>query len=174
MDQNTGEQLWYYGWMKEGSPNAVDPVLFDGKVFISSSETDSRGAVLDMSGAEPGARVGKSRYGQPFQQLDLPGRLLIRCRRRLSRQHQEMHPSLCRRENWSADVGGADRRGFPHRGRRKADRSYDQGYPPHCRSHTCSVCGDLLLSAASRKGNALVVDAAGAVRRKNLLQELHW
>jgi len=28
-------------------------VLFDGKVFISSSETDSRGAVLDISGAEP-------------------------------------------------------------------------------------------------------------------------
>jgi len=53
MDPNTGEQLWYYKWEKSGSPNVADPVLFDGKVFISSSETDSRGAVLDISGAEP-------------------------------------------------------------------------------------------------------------------------
>jgi outer membrane protein assembly factor BamB len=53
MDHHTGEQIWYFEWMKEGSPNVADPVLFDGKVFISSSETDSRGAVLDISGAEP-------------------------------------------------------------------------------------------------------------------------
>jgi outer membrane protein assembly factor BamB len=53
MDPESGEQLWYYEWMKPGSPNAADPVLFDNKVFISSSETDARGAVLDISGAEP-------------------------------------------------------------------------------------------------------------------------
>ena len=38
--------------MKEDSPNIADPVLFDGKVFISS-KPDSQGAVLDISGAEP-------------------------------------------------------------------------------------------------------------------------
>jgi outer membrane protein assembly factor BamB len=53
LDPETGEQLWFYEWMKTGSPNAVDPVLFDNKVFISSSEADARGAVLDISGAEP-------------------------------------------------------------------------------------------------------------------------
>jgi outer membrane protein assembly factor BamB len=39
--------------MEKGSPNVADPVLFDDKVFISSSEMDSRGAVLDISGEEP-------------------------------------------------------------------------------------------------------------------------
>jgi len=53
LDTHTGEQLWFYEWMKLGSPNAADPVLFGNRVFISSSETDSRGAVLDISGAEP-------------------------------------------------------------------------------------------------------------------------
>ena len=53
MDAASGEQLWFYEWTLYGSPNIVDPVLFDGMVFISSSETDSRGAVLDIRGAEP-------------------------------------------------------------------------------------------------------------------------
>jgi len=53
MDRDTGEQLWYYEWSKRGSPNAADPVLFDHRVFISSSESNSRGAVLDISGDEP-------------------------------------------------------------------------------------------------------------------------
>lgn len=53
LDVETGEQLWFYEWTKTGSPNVADPVLFDGKVFVSSSETDSRGGVLDISGAEP-------------------------------------------------------------------------------------------------------------------------
>ena len=52
-DRDTGEQLWYYEWSKLGSPNAADPVLFDHRVFISSSESNSRGAVLDISGDEP-------------------------------------------------------------------------------------------------------------------------
>ena len=53
MDVKSGERLWFYEWTKQGSPNAADPVLFDGRVFISSSETDSRGAVLDIGGDEP-------------------------------------------------------------------------------------------------------------------------
>ena len=53
MDLLTGERLWFYEWTKIGSPNAVDPVLLGDRVFISSSETDSRGAVLDISGDEP-------------------------------------------------------------------------------------------------------------------------
>jgi outer membrane protein assembly factor BamB len=53
LDPETGEQLWFYEWVRPGSPNAADPVLFDDKVFISSSETDARGAVLDISGDEP-------------------------------------------------------------------------------------------------------------------------
>jgi outer membrane protein assembly factor BamB len=53
LDPDTGEQLWFYEWMKLGSPNVADPVLFDHRVFISSSESDSRGAVLDIGGPEP-------------------------------------------------------------------------------------------------------------------------
>jgi len=53
LDLDTGEQFWFYGWMKRHSANAADPVLFDGKVFVSSSEANSRGGVLDISGAEP-------------------------------------------------------------------------------------------------------------------------
>jgi outer membrane protein assembly factor BamB len=53
MDLATGEQLWFYEWTLYGSPNIADPVVFEGRVFISSSETDPRGAVLDISGDEP-------------------------------------------------------------------------------------------------------------------------
>ena len=53
MDMETGKKLWFYEWTKVGSPNVVDPLVFDNKVFISSSETDTRGAVLDIRSDEP-------------------------------------------------------------------------------------------------------------------------
>jgi outer membrane protein assembly factor BamB len=53
MDLETGRQLWFYEWRGLGSPHVADPVLFDGKVFVSSSETDRRGRVLDITGSEP-------------------------------------------------------------------------------------------------------------------------
>jgi outer membrane protein assembly factor BamB len=53
LDLDMGGLLWFYEWSQYGSPNIADPVLFDGRIFISSSETDRRGAVLDISGAEP-------------------------------------------------------------------------------------------------------------------------
>jgi outer membrane protein assembly factor BamB len=53
MDVKTGRKLWFFNWEKTGSPNVADPVLFDNKVFISSSESNTRGAVLDIGGDEP-------------------------------------------------------------------------------------------------------------------------
>jgi outer membrane protein assembly factor BamB len=53
MNAKTGELLWFYEWTKSGSPNVVDPMVFDNKVFISSSETDARCALLDIKGNEP-------------------------------------------------------------------------------------------------------------------------
>ena len=53
MEVDTGNKLWFHEWTKAGSPNCVDPVIFDEKVFISSSETDTRCAVLNISGDKP-------------------------------------------------------------------------------------------------------------------------
>jgi outer membrane protein assembly factor BamB len=53
MDVDTGKLFWYYEWKKGGSPNVVDPLVFDNKVFISSSETNVQGVLLDISGDEP-------------------------------------------------------------------------------------------------------------------------
>ena len=53
MDVESGRMLWFYEWTKEGSPNVVDPMVFDNKVFISSSETDARCALIDIKGNEP-------------------------------------------------------------------------------------------------------------------------
>jgi outer membrane protein assembly factor BamB len=53
MEVDTGKKLWFHEWTKYGSPNCVDPVIFDEKVFISSSETDTRGTVLDISSDTP-------------------------------------------------------------------------------------------------------------------------
>jgi outer membrane protein assembly factor BamB len=53
VDVHTGKKAWFYEWTKEGSPNVVDPVVFDNKVFISSSETNSQGVLLDIKGNKP-------------------------------------------------------------------------------------------------------------------------
>ena len=53
VDVETGGLLWFYEWTKDGSPNVVDPVVFDNKVFISSSETNPRGVLLNINGTKP-------------------------------------------------------------------------------------------------------------------------
>jgi outer membrane protein assembly factor BamB len=53
MEVDTGRQLWFYEWTEKGSPNVVDPVIFNNKVFISSSETNAKCALLDIKGNEP-------------------------------------------------------------------------------------------------------------------------
>lgn len=53
MDVQTGKKMWFHEWHVQGSPNCTDPVVFDNKVFISSSESSPRGALLDIQGNEP-------------------------------------------------------------------------------------------------------------------------
>jgi outer membrane protein assembly factor BamB len=49
----TGKKEWFYEWTNVGSPNVVDPVVFDNKVFISSSESNAQGVLLDIEGNKP-------------------------------------------------------------------------------------------------------------------------
>ncbi len=37
VDVKTGEKMWYYEWKIPGRPNAIDPVVFNNKVFIASA-----------------------------------------------------------------------------------------------------------------------------------------
>ena len=53
MDVKSGRLLWFYEWTKSGSPNVVDPIVFDNKVFISTSESNARCALIDIKGNEP-------------------------------------------------------------------------------------------------------------------------
>jgi outer membrane protein assembly factor BamB len=53
MDVQTGKKEWFHDWYKPVSPNVVDPVVFDNKVFISSSEANAQGVLLDIEGNKP-------------------------------------------------------------------------------------------------------------------------
>ncbi|MEI6516970.1 MAG: PQQ-binding-like beta-propeller repeat protein [bacterium] len=52
VDLATGTKLWSYPWHTSYDVNAADPIVSDGRIFISSGY-NSAGAVLDVRGPEP-------------------------------------------------------------------------------------------------------------------------
>ena len=53
VDVMTGKHYWFYEWTKADSSNIVDPIVFDNKVFISSSPANARCVLLDIKGNVP-------------------------------------------------------------------------------------------------------------------------
>jgi outer membrane protein assembly factor BamB len=60
----TGEKMWYYEWKIPGYPNAVDPVVFNNKVFIASAgDTSNESVCLEIIDNEPNVLWKNSNMG---------------------------------------------------------------------------------------------------------------
>jgi outer membrane protein assembly factor BamB len=67
VDVMTGEKMWYYEWKIPGNPNVADPVVFDNKVFISSTGySDNGGVLLEMIDNEPNVLWKNGNMGNAF------------------------------------------------------------------------------------------------------------
>jgi outer membrane protein assembly factor BamB len=53
LDAGSGTVSWFYPWDTSGAPPVADPLFFEQKLFVSTSELNPVGALLDISQSEP-------------------------------------------------------------------------------------------------------------------------
>ena len=53
LDTGTGSTAWFYPWNTKVAPPVADPLFFMQKVFLSTSEKNPVGELIDISGPEP-------------------------------------------------------------------------------------------------------------------------
>jgi len=85
----TGKQLWSKSFKTSASVNAADPVLYDGKIFLTSNTRD--GELIELRGTSTRS-MEEPQHAHPLQPRCGDWRLLLRSRRpRRARQHRPLH-----------------------------------------------------------------------------------
>jgi len=53
VDPETGKKMWFYEWGQTNTARCTDPIVFDGKVFLSAGYMVDQGTLVEMTGNVP-------------------------------------------------------------------------------------------------------------------------